>query len=92
VAGADCAAERGWARHDGDPAADRQGKPTIWRWQARFMAEGVDGLLHEATRPAGKPPPTAETIERVVEMTLAEPPGEATHSWSTRATAPIASD
>ena len=32
-----------------------KGKPTIWRWQARFMAEGVDGLLHEATRPAGKP-------------------------------------
>ena len=30
-----------------------KGKPTIWRWQARFMAEGVDGLLHEATRPAG---------------------------------------
>ena len=27
-----------------------KGKPTIWRWQARFMAEGVDGLLHEATR------------------------------------------
>src|SRR6266487_6078752 len=26
----------------------RKGKPTIWRWQARFMAEGVDGLLHEA--------------------------------------------
>src|ERR1051325_9357425 len=29
-------------------------KPTIWRWQARFMADGVDGLLREATRPAGK--------------------------------------
>src|SRR5580765_6397761 len=51
-----------------------KGKPTIWRWQARFMAEGVDGLLHEATRPAGKPalPPTV--LERVIEMTLAEPP------------------
>jgi hypothetical protein len=32
-----------------------KGKPTIWRWQARFMAIGVDGLLHKATRPAGKP-------------------------------------
>ncbi len=32
-----------------------KGKPTIWRWQARFMAEGVDGLLHAGTRPAGKP-------------------------------------
>ena len=46
----------------GTMAIQRQtgkGKPTIWRWQARFMAEGVDGLLHEATRPAGKPPLTA---------------------------------
>ena len=63
----------------GTMAIQRQtgkGKPTIWRWQARFMAEGVDGLLHEATRPAGKPALTAATIERVVEMTLAEPPDE----------------
>jgi hypothetical protein len=43
----------------GTMAIQRQtgkGKPTIWRWQARFMAEGVDGLLHDATRPGGKPP------------------------------------
>jgi len=63
-----------------------KGKPTIWRWQARFMAEGVDGLLHDATRPAGKPPLPSATIERVVEMTQAEPPGEATH-WTCRAMA-----
>ena len=24
-------------------------KPTIWRWQERFMAAGVDGLLRDAT-------------------------------------------
>ncbi len=66
-----------------------KGKPTIWRWQARFMAEGVDGLLHEATRPAGKPPLPAAVIERVVAMTLAEPPGEATH-WTSRAMAQAA--
>src|SRR5947209_2600084 len=58
-----------------------KGKPTIWRWQARFTAEGVDGLLHDATRPAGKAPLPPATIERVVAMTLAEPPGEATH-WT----------
>ena len=63
-----------------------KGKPTIWRWQARFMAEGVDGLLHDATRPAGKAPLSPATIERVVAMTLAEPPGEATH-WTCRAMA-----
>src|SRR5277367_5961891 len=66
-----------------------KGKPTIWRWQARFMAEGVDGLLHEATRPPGKAPLTSEVIERVVAMTLAEPPGETTH-WTCRAMAKAA--
>ena len=25
-------------------------KPCVWRWQERFMAEGVDGLLHDKTR------------------------------------------
>jgi len=76
----------------GTMAIQRQtgkGKPTIWRWQARFMAEGVDGLLHEATRPPGKPPLTAAVIERVVELTLAEPPGERTH-WTGRAMAKAA--
>ena len=24
-------------------------KPTIWHWQERFMAEGVDGLLRDKT-------------------------------------------
>jgi transposase len=73
----------------GTMAIQRQtgkGKPTIWRWQARFMAEGVDGLLHEATRPSRVPPLPTATIERVVEMTLAEPLGEATH-WTGRAMA-----
>src|SRR6202166_4915258 len=51
----------------GTMAIQRQtgkGKPTIWRWQARFMTEGVDDLLHEATRPGGKPPLPAAVIER----------------------------
>ena len=43
-------------------------------------------MLHEATRPAGKPPLPVATIERVVKMTLAKPPGEATH-WTGRAMA-----
>ena len=76
----------------GTMAIQRQtgkGKPTIWRWQARFMAEGVDGLLHDATRPGRKKPLPAATVERVVEMTLAGPPGEATH-WTGRAMAKAA--
>src|SRR6516165_3833693 len=70
----------------GTMAIQRQtgkGKPTIWRWQARFMTAGVDGLLHDATRPGRKKPLPAATVERVVEMTLAGPPGEATH-WTGR--------
>ena len=27
-------------------------KTAVWRWQARFMEEGVPGLLHDKTRPA----------------------------------------
>src|SRR5215469_13566395 len=66
-----------------------KGKQTIWRWQVRFMAEGVDGLLHEATRPGRKKALAAATIERVVAMTLAEPLGEATH-WTGHAMAKAA--
>jgi transposase len=61
-------------------------KPCVWRWQERFMREGVPGLLHDKTRKPGKEPLPATTVERVVELTLAEPPGEVTH-WSGRAMA-----
>jgi hypothetical protein len=50
------------------------------------MTEGVDGLLHDATRPSGIPPLTAAVIERVVELTLVEPPGERTR-WTCQAMA-----
>jgi Homeodomain-like domain len=82
-------AERQWGWHRDDPAPNRQSKPAIRGWQARFMAEGVDGLLHDATRPSRKTSLTAATIERVVEMTLGEPPGEATH-WTGQAMAKAA--
>src|SRR6202171_290874 len=52
-----------------------KGKPTIWRWQARFMTEGIDGLLHEATRPAGRPALPPETVARVGGVNLARTPG-----------------
>ncbi len=26
-------------------------KATVWRWRERFLEEGIDGLLHDATRP-----------------------------------------
>ncbi len=48
-----------------------KGKPTIWRWQERFMTAGGDGLLRDKTRPSRKPPLAPDVVARVVEMTLA---------------------
>ena len=58
-------------------------KPVVWRWQARFMAEGVDGLTRDKTRKPGKPPLPPDTVQRVVDLALGPPPGEATH-WTGR--------
>ena len=56
-------------------------KTCVWRWQERFMLEGVDGLLHDKTRPSRVKPLGPEAAERVVALTLSEPPGETTH-WT----------
>ena len=58
-------------------------KLTVWRWQERFLAEGLVGLRRDATRPGRKPPLSAATIERVVHKTLHEKPVAGTH-WSIR--------
>src|ERR671917_1539629 len=52
-------------------------KPCVWRWQERFMREGVAGLLRDRTRPSRIPPLAQETIDRVVELTASEPAHEA---------------
>src|SRR5262245_59135741 len=64
-------------------------KPTVWRWQERFMAVGVAGLLQDKSRPPGKTPPPRAVVERVVDLTLGAPPSEATH-WTGRAMAEAA--
>jgi hypothetical protein len=61
-------------------------KPSVWRWQRRFLEVGVDGLLHDKTRTPGLPPLLPAVIDRVGELTLGNPPGEATH-WTGRAMA-----
>ena len=61
-------------------------RPAVWRWQCRFAEAGTTGLLRDKTRPPGTPPLPAETVARVVAMTCAEPPGEATQ-WTGRAMA-----
>ena len=56
-------------------------KTCVWRWQERFMQEGVQGLLRDKTRPSRIPPLGDEVAERIVALTLSAPPGEATH-WT----------
>jgi transposase len=58
-------------------------KPCVWRWQERFMEEGVEGLLRDKTRPGRKPPLSAETKLAVIKKTATEKPDNATH-WSAR--------
>ena len=46
----------------------------------------MEGLLRDKTRPSRIPPLPVERAERVVALTLADPPGETTH-WTSRAMA-----
>jgi transposase len=64
-------------------------KTCVWRWQERFMAAGVDGLLRDKTRPARIARLAPEVGERVIALTRSEPPGEATH-WTGAAMAEAA--
>ena len=63
-----------------------QSKSVVWRWQERFMQQGVDGLLRDKTRPPGRQPLGPEMVERVIALTAEEPPGEVTH-WTSGAMA-----
>jgi transposase len=56
-------------------------KTCVWRWQERFMEAGYDSLLYDKTRPSRIPPLGSVVTERVVTLTQAAPPTEATH-WT----------
>ncbi|GHH24790.1 hypothetical protein GCM10008023_37290 [Sphingomonas glacialis] len=56
-------------------------KTCVWRWQERFMQEGVEGQLRDKTRPSRIPPLTAEVVAWVASRTHEPPPGETTH-WT----------
>jgi transposase len=60
-------------------------KPCVWRWQERYMAEGVDGLLRDKTRPPGKKPLQAVTHKVLARTTNETPPSAA--QWSVRSMA-----
>jgi transposase len=80
-------------------------KTAVWRWQQRFAEEGVAGLLRDKTRPSRIPSLAAEVTERVVALTLTDPPAETTHwtatmmveqigvsvSWTPAKTCPVSS-
>jgi hypothetical protein len=53
------------------------------------MEEGVKGLLRDKTRPPGTPRLPADVADRVVALTLGDPPGETTH-WTGRLMAKVA--
>ncbi len=71
--------------------AQAKDKTAVWRWQERFMHEGVAGLTRDKTRPSRIPPLPAETVDRVVALTTQAPPYEATH-WSAPAMAKAVED
>src|SRR4051812_42168308 len=50
-------------------------KTSVWRWQQRFLAEGVPGLLRDKTRPARIPPLGTDVEARVVAATQTKAPG-----------------
>ncbi len=54
-------------------AAADTAKTTVWR-PARFMEEGVDGVLRDKTRPPGRLPTAYDKTATVVTMTLKPPP------------------
>ena len=58
----------------------RTSKLTVWRWQHRYLDEGVDCLKRDKTRPSRVPPLPLETKLKVITRTVQETPSNATHS------------
>ena len=61
-------------------------RPAVWRWQARYAEQGIEGLLRDRTRKPGRAPLSAKVVAKVMDLTCSEPPGHATH-WTGRAMA-----
>ena len=64
-------------------------KPSVWRWRARYLEAGVEGLLRDKTRKPGKAPVPAATVAKVLALPCSEPPGQATY-WTGSLTNPAA--
>jgi len=71
----DCAGDGRRAGHGDDHAHRWRQQDGRLALQERFMLEGVDGLLRDKTRPARIARLTDDVAERIVALTLGEPPG-----------------
>ena len=69
----DRAGDGRWPGHERDHEANGQIEALRWRWQERYVEEGVDGLLRDKTRPPGKKPVSA-AVKRVLTKTANETP------------------
>ena len=58
-------------------------KKCVWRWQERYMEQGVVGLKRDKTRPSRVAPLTAAKKLAIITKTATETPASATH-WSAR--------
>ena len=47
-------------------------KPTVWRWQERYLDEGVPGLKRDKTRPSRVPPLPRDVRLKVIAKTVQE--------------------
>ncbi len=63
-------------------------KTAVWRWEERFITDGVAGLLRDKTRLSRIPPLVTQTVTRVVAATRTDPPDETTH-WTAAAMAKV---
>ena len=48
-------------------------KTCVWRWQERFMVDGVEGLLRDKTRPSRIAPLGPDVAERMIRSIRAAP-------------------
>jgi transposase len=58
-------------------------RPTVILWRERMAAHGIEGVIHDATRPGRRKELSPDVVQRVVDATLNTRPEEATH-WSIR--------
>jgi hypothetical protein len=49
-------------------------KPTVWRWQERYLEEGVQRLKRDKTRPSRVPPLPREVQLKLIAKTVQEAP------------------